>query len=356
MSSTTNLVKYRQCVSEKSIPFKPIKRRKIACLLHPSRANCRLITSDRKDYGQDGLYHETTLNTIYINYNHKLYYSVLLKKYHEENGDNGDGDDGDVIRGHYNNADTLYAYVQTPLLDDEEQFYGIDENGERQMRVITNVIKSIFDAFRLSKNYVILCVDELQLDLLYSVFRTIILPQRLIAIHFSGERVPTIEHLSLVTVPKTDDSSTSQEVYRTFIVYNTVLSMILKQRNPFNEPTKSISIVFRNLGKCPNNKDRIKCCDLKYGGNVPGHVMCPPREMVRRIFHYAKWARTPNNYKRYFELIVKPRKASRKFIETQRLTDVENSCNNRLDINYILMDWYNFIYDFRVYFGLENEQ
>ncbi|QHB21692.1 VP1054 [Artaxa digramma nucleopolyhedrovirus] len=257
----------------------------------------------------------------------------------------------DFVRGYYNNADDLYAYVHLTTLDDDEHFFGIDESGERQMRVLTNIIKYILDAFSNCDNHILLCSDELQVDLLYSIFRVVVLPQRIIAIPFADD-APVVDEFNVFSVPNTADAIQSQKIYRTFLMYNTLLTIILKQRNPFNDPAKSISVVLRNLGRCPANKERVKCCDLKYGGNAPGHIMCAPREMIKRIFHYAKWARTPNNYKRYFELITKPT-----MLETKKMI-IQQQQRQRIDSSaarntaFAVMDWFNFIYDFRVYFGV----
>ncbi len=78
------------------------------------------------------------------------------------------------------------------------------------------------------------------------------------------------------------------------------------------------------------------------------YVMCAPREMLKRIFHYAKWVRAPNNYKRYYELITKPASVRRK-IEI----NVESSAHDNDHVNFAIMDWYNFMQDFRAYFGIE---
>ncbi|ABI35723.1 Vp1054 [Ectropis obliqua nucleopolyhedrovirus] len=363
MSSTKNVVKFKQCVSEKLTVFKPLKRPpRTVCRFHPLRANCRAI-KQHDDNLQNALdesesvfdeatllvdqylskyfYHETIINTFYLNYKKKPYYSVLISPQ-------------DIAkRGIYMNADDLYAYVHLNQIDSDEQFFGIDENGERQMQILTMVIKSIIDCLNQCSQYVILCVDELMIDLLYSSYRIVVLPQKLYAIHYS-EHVPIIENYTIFSVPTTDDCVTSQNVYRTFLVYNTVLSMILKQRNPFNEVSKNISIIFRNLGKCPQNRDRVKCCTLRYGGHPPGHVMCAPRNMLKRIFHYAKWARTPNNYKRYYELITQPVIIEQNFGENINARDtnqIQNAESN--NTSHVLMDWYNFMFDFRTYFGIE---
>ncbi|AHH82631.1 VP1054 [Buzura suppressaria nucleopolyhedrovirus] len=336
MLSTKNVVKFKQCVSVKLTPFKPIKKSKTTCQLHPLRANCRTINESnnaRFDLFDRNMYHETDLNVVYLNYDHEPYYMALVT-----NTDT-------AVRGYYINADQIFAYINlTPVQD--ELFFGIDETGERQMRIITNTIKSMIDALNNCNDRIVLFVDELQIDLVYSIFRTFILPQRMVTIYFE-ENAPSIDNFKIMKVPDTAEAIASQAIYRTFVIYNTVFSMILKQRNPFNDPSKNISVIFRQLGKCPQNKERVKCCDLIYGGNAPGHVMCPPRQMIKRIFHYAKWVRTPNNYRRYYELIVKP-------IETQNnlFVDGKNDNNQRRNLDFILLDWHNFVSDFKQYFGI----
>ncbi|QYC92695.1 VP1054 [Trabala vishnou gigantina nucleopolyhedrovirus] len=343
-SSTSSLVKLKQCVLEKSIPFKSIKRSKTAaCQLHPLRANCRAIKRINDDNENDDhyhhyyIYHETALEIVYLNYEHVPYYMKLVCD--------------SLDRGYYNNANEMYAYVRLVPLDDDETFYGIDEIGERQMIVLANVLKSIMDAFKQCSDSVVLFVNELQLDLVYSLFRAVVLPQRVITMPYSERANALHDDLKLVTVPTSEHAIVSQEIYRTFVMYNTILTMLLTQSNPFNDHAKNISVVFRNLGKCPNDKSRVKCCHLKYSGNAPGHVMCPPREIVKRIFHYAKWARTPNNYKRYYELIVKPSASQKR----QVLTDAEAAArlSSINTFNHDLLNWYNFVYDFRNYFGLD---
>lgn len=341
MSSTKNLVRFRQCVSAKLIPFKPLKKTKTTCQFHPLRANCRTIKSVNEtdddsfaNYFNGNLYHETKLDVVYLNYDREPYFMALVPNVDM------------AVRGYYINANEIYAYLNVTPVDDEH-FFGIDETGERQMRVIMNVIKCIIDAFNHCNDRIVLFVDELQIDLVYSIFRTFVLPQRMIAIHFE-DSVPLINNFKVVDVPSSADAIASQIIYRTFVIYNTVLTMILKQRNPFNDPSKNISVIFRNLGKCPQNKDRVKCCDLKYGGNAPGHVMCPPREMIKRIYHYSKWVRTPNNYRRYYELIVKPIETQNKLFVDER--NDRGAQQNNLD--FILMDWHNFVSDFKEYFGV----
>ncbi|AXS67706.1 vp1054 [Cryptophlebia peltastica nucleopolyhedrovirus] len=330
MSSKTTKVatpRFNQCVSEKLIPFKPIKLPQTQCPYHPLRANCRLIKPcDRYDREEDAGKHVTVLQAATgINYNLQPYYMCLL-------------DDAE-LRGYSMNANEFFGHVQLNKLDNDEEFFGIDAAGEKNMGTIKMVIKSIMDSFATCENYYILMIDELQLDLLFSMFRSIILPQRMVSIH-KNNFVTDDVYFKLFSVPVTDESDQSQQIYRTFLMYNTVLTMILKQPNPFNDARKNISVIFRSLGRCPNNKERVKCCDLAYGGNAPNHVMCPPREMVKRVFHYAKWSRTPNNYKRYYEKI------------TNKIDDSRNDQSSLSKYALLTLDWYNFIEDFRTYFGV----
>ncbi|AUV65379.1 VP1054 [Alphabaculovirus myunipunctae] len=334
MSSTTSLVRLNQCVSEKLVPFKPIKLPSTQCPIHPLRANCRVTRhyDDRLDASFDN--HITVLNGIFQNYDRSPFYMCLVNERDAQ------------ARGAYANANEMFAYVHLQTVDDDEEFFGIDEAGERSVATVRNVIKTIMDAFAECTDRVVLMIDELQVDLLFSAYRCIVLPQRMVAIYTDASK-PVNDDVNIFSVPDTDDMQQCQIVYKTFLIYNTVLTMLLKQRNPFNDYKKNISVIFRTLGKCPANKDRIKCCDLQYGGNAPGHIMCAPREMVKKIFHYAKWARTPNNYRRYFELIVAPQTAGRNYRDNSG--DIRHATNNT---SLIVLDWYNFINDFRTYFGV----
>jgi Baculovirus VP1054 protein len=231
----------------------------------------------------------------------------------------------DETRGIYISASDIFAYLH--LNEINETFCTIDESGERNMVILQTIIKGLLNSL-LDDKTAILMIDELQIDLIYSEYRFFILPQRMVFIYYE-ESVPINDDLNIFNIPITETAINCQIIYRTFLVYNTILTTLLRDRNPFNMKI-TISVIFRMLGKCPNNKDRIKCCDLNYGGNAPGHIMCPPRDMVKKIFHYAKWAKSPNNYRRYFELIL-----------SSSTTDL------------MVLDWFNFITDFKNYFGVE---
>ncbi len=277
------------------------------------------------------------MDIYYRDYNSTPYYMCLIDTTRDESDNN---------RGVYANGKDMYLYVHLKPLDNEEKFFTIDEAGENSMNVIKTVLKTLIDSMDMCQNNYILMVDEPQIDLVYSIYRAIILPQRMYSI-WQTEKVPFNDDVEIFSVPLTDEAKESQIIYKTFLMYNTIFTMVLKQRNPFNETRKNISITLRNLGKCPNNKDRVKCCDLSYGGSAPDHIMCPPREMIKKIFHYAKWAKTPNNYKRYFELITTSPVSQRMYRGA--------SSSNLLTENtreLMVLDWKYFFMDFCAYFGV----
>ncbi|ACF05331.1 VP1054 [Adoxophyes orana nucleopolyhedrovirus] len=335
MSSINQVVRYNQCALEKLVPFKPLKLPATQCPYHPQRANCRLVRQNNaidNDSDASAGHHVTILTgATSINYDNKPYYCSLLQESAEQYGFN-------------QNANLLYAYVNLNMLDEDEEFYGIDAAGEKSVGIIRMVLKHLIESFDQCKHLYILTIDEPCIDLMYSMFRAIILPQRVVCL-YQEENVPLNYLFNVTNVPVSESALNSQLIYRSFLTYNTILTMILKQSNPFNDARKSISIILRNLGKCPANKSRIKCCDLAFGGNSPGHIMCPPREMVKRIFHYAKWSRTPNNYRRYYQLI------------TQQLREIRSFNNAHIrkqnqSYDLLILDWHNFIEDFFGYFGV----
>lgn len=344
MSSTQRTaIKYSQCVSEKSTPFKPIKLRKIQCPIHRSRVNCRATTQYDPQKKIDYQFHVTTIETVYLNYNHVPYFMELVPEYEKILN----------VLGTYYNANEMYAYVHLLKIDQDEIFYGIDEAGEKQMNTLSTILKSLIDSMKRCGDNFVLMADEQQIDIVYSIYRTIILPQRMILIYGIND-VPNVRDIDVFSVPNTILADDSQKLYRSFLIYNTMLTVVLKQINPFNT-NKNISIILRTLGKCPINRDRIKCCDLKYGGNVPGHIFCAPREIVKLVYHYAKWAKTPNNYKRYYELItnsINRRVLNRGTPKARKIAALEINDVSRSPA--IIMDWYYFFMDLCIYFGVQN--
>ncbi|AKR17297.1 VP-1054 [Urbanus proteus nucleopolyhedrovirus] len=335
MSSKKRVVVLNQCVSEKYQLLKPlILKLRNQCPIHLRRANCRAIRVRNPLTNLDFYRHVTILENTFLDYNCRPYFMCLL-------------DETDVSRRTLNvNGDKLYAAVDFERLDSDEIFYTIDEAGEKNLIIIRNVIITLFKCFKSLDTQFILMVDFLQIDLVYSMFRCIILPQKMLCINSNETIVQNNDLFQVFSVPSTDEALISQQIYLTFLVYNTVLTMVLKQKNPFNS-SKMISVILRTLGKCPNNKDRIKCCDLQYGGTAPDHIFCAPREMVKKIFHYSKWARTPNNYRRYYTLItsVPLRMRTKNY-------DVISNERTKAKQQLLIIDWHNFFEDFRAYFGI----
>ncbi|USC25903.1 vp1054 [Palpita vitrealis nucleopolyhedrovirus] len=358
MCSIKKPIKLDLCASVKLAPYKPMRQPKpMQCWIHPQRANCKATRprNNNTDSEKD-LLHMTVMNNVFLDEHAKLYYRHLLRNDQAES------------RKAILNADNVYECVLIRPIR-TENFQSVDEAGEHNMGVLKIIIDAIIKYIgKLGDNEYILLTDRMYLDLVYSEFRTIILPQSAYIIKGdceqddseSGQSVDNCNELGypwkLITeqncIVSTDESRQSQYIYRTFILYNTILTAILKQKNPFNIVAEnvSISIIVRNLGRCPNNKDRIKCCDLIYGGSVPGHVMCPPREIIKKIFHYAKWARNPNKYKRYSELIARFSENAGSF--TSLRENINNQLHARDAAQLHLLDWENFMGEFTSYFGL----
>jgi hypothetical protein len=293
----------------------------------------------------------TVTNNIFLNEHAKPYYRLLLTK----------STDQAEARKTILNADNIYEGVLIRPVR-TERFRSIEEAGEHNMSIIKIIIHTTKQYLsKLISDEYFLIVDRLYLDLIYSEFRAIVLPQHAYVIkgicdetdsdnsesHVDERlRYPWNEITTTNFIVSTDVSRQSQYIYQTFLLYNTALTTVLKQRNPFDVITEntSISVIARNLGTCPNNKDRIKCCGLNYGCAPPGHIMCPPREITKRVFHYAKWGRNPNNYKRYTELLARA--------PTSKAAN-SGDVNDRSQL--FLLDWQDFMDEFISYFGLSTQ-
>ncbi|QBQ01679.1 vp1054 [Hyphantria cunea granulovirus] len=215
-----------------------------------------------------------------------------------------------------------------------EMLYSIAEAGEKEMEILKRVFKTAYAYLNNFKTKIYVLLNNLYVDCLYSTLQCVILPQELYCLYKDGEEPYINKVLSFTVFPECNNGTVSQDIYKSFIVYNTVLTLMLKEANPFNDKTKTISKIFESVGSCDGGsgdgkKTRVKVCGLKFGGTCPDHIMCPPKEMVSRIFHYAKWVQNPNNYKRYIELIVDERKKN---------TDK------------IVQEWYVFQMNFKNYF------
>ncbi|AKN81057.1 VP1054 [Lonomia obliqua multiple nucleopolyhedrovirus] len=364
MSLTKKPIKLNLCASVKLVPYKPMRvPKQMQCWMHPRRANCKVMRL-RNNYSdpdnENDMLHLTVLNSIFLDQNAIPYYRTLLRK----------STDQAESRKTIINADNIYeCLLIRPIRT--ERFKSIDEAGESNMAILKILIKTAMNYLgKLCTNEYILIVDRLCLDMVYSEFRAIILPQRAYVLQgedagdssSSSNNVNRLDRIkfpwnqisSINLIASTDESRQSQYIYQTFLLYNTILTAILKQTNPFDviSENTSISIIIRNLGSCPNNKDRIKCCDLNYGGIPPGHVMCPPREITKRVFHYAKWARNPNNYKRYNEIIARQFNMSNRTPNNCLRRNLANDLNARDRSQLYLLDWQNFMGEFSSYFGL----
>ncbi|ANF29734.1 ORF-86 [Catopsilia pomona nucleopolyhedrovirus] len=371
MCSTKKAIELNPCASVKLVPYRPMRvPKQMQCSIHPRRANCKAMRPHNNysdpDNENDTL-HMTVMNCIFLNEHKKLYYRHLLRK---------ETDQAEARKTILNAENVYECTLIRPIRT--EHFRSVDEAGEHNMTVLKIIIDAVIEYLsKLADDEYILIVDRMYVDLIYSEFRAVILPQS--AYIIKGDYVEcgsdcdndnddddfnqqNIQYpWKLITtnnlIVSTDESRQSQYIYRTFLLYNTILTAILRQTNPFdvNNNNTSISIIARNLGNCPNNKNRIKCCDLNYGGAPPGHIMCPPREITKRIFRYAKWGRNPNNYKRYSEIIARQSDATGG-VSTDLRENVNNDLHARDRAQLYLLDWQNFMGEFSSYFGLSSTQ
>lgn len=383
--------KQKECVSVKTFPLIPLyltKNNMTRCLIHPTRLNCLLeVADDNNVYFK----HYTMLNNsnheFYLNVYCKPYYEVLLKRNQE------------LYYDFILSPNKLIGITTVTAEENHEEFYSIDKGSEREVFVLKNIITELRNYLLPRDNDGDIIINEytllpknLCIDIIYSKNRVFILPQKMYVLPATFDNqtvsyIPTVNNIvnntsvrrrttnndndifekvdndepltkklrfsdkveaannnviTVVQIPVTQISYDCQLIYRTFLIYNTVLTCMLQKPNPFNDPIKKISEIIRDLGTCPENKGLIKLCNLDYGGNTPGHLMCIPKAMVSKIFHYAKWSYKPNNYKLYYESILKlsPR---------QNRLNVNNN-NRRLTLVHQLMLWENFLHKFNQYF------
>lgn len=196
-----------------------------------------------------------------------------------------------------------------------------------------------------SKVYILM--HNLFVDCIYSARQCIVVPQPMYCLYKDGEEPMLDEIFTYSTFPESEDASVCQDIYKSFIVYNTVLTMMLAIPNPFNDKNKVISKIIESVGVCdggiPNGpKNRLKVCELPFAVDTReyvvqsegqakslGHVMCPPREMVTSIYRYAKWELNPKNYHRYVSMIVG---------------------NNEAKSRQSIREWHYFIMNFKTFF------
>lgn len=104
-AATPTTIKYNQCVSERLIPFKPLKLKAAQCQIHRSRANCLAmkpcLNDDNENY-TSCVSHVTVLENVYLDNNLKPYYLCMIDDDDDDDGDDDDDvseDDGDESGG-----------------------------------------------------------------------------------------------------------------------------------------------------------------------------------------------------------------------------------------------------------------
>nr|QBH67001.1 VP1054 [Phthorimaea operculella granulovirus]QBH67390.1 VP1054 [Phthorimaea operculella granulovirus] len=292
--------------SSATVVYRSVNVAKKRCRFHPE-AQC--ILEQKKGLTKTHYKHYTYLDTRYCSINTDPYYEWLLFD--------------DIVRTHYliNNI-TLMCCVQ---FEDnvDDKLRAVEKAGEYNFEIIRHVLKYInqyvynvcgdlnshakTETKKTEQVYVLL--TDMYVQCLYSPTRCIILPIQMYCIYKDGMEPFINDQMYFNTVPEYEDATLSQDVYKTFIVYNTVLTMMLKSENPFNDRTKVISKIIESVGTCNGGIDgakrnRIKICELEFGGEPPGHIFCPPKDMVRKIYKYSKWCLNPKNYRRYFEILA----------------------------------------------------
>nr|UYX49743.1 vp1054 [Darna trima granulovirus] len=278
------------------------------CDLHPDRTNCILIShpKDRK------VKHYTTLNVRYCSANGDPYYEWLLIPLLI-----------DRKTDRFLNTSCVVCGVTYEEVSGDE-VSSIDAAAETNFEVIRMVLRHVNafinnvngDLNGHSKNSqlssspkVYILLEQMYVDCLYTNRECIISPQELYCLYVEGEEPYINQKFKYKTVPENEDAIVSQQIYKSFLVYNTVLTMMLNEDNPFNDRTKVISKIIENVGTCSGQdenakKTRIKVCDLRFKNKPPDHVMCPPKEMVKLIYKYSKWRLNPSKYSRYYTLLV----------------------------------------------------
>nr|AGS18870.1 VP1054 [Pieris rapae granulovirus] len=299
--------------------YQPVRTTKRQCRFHPHRANCNLIQT--KGLTKTFYHHYTTIDMRYCSVNGDPYYEWLLSDNKERRAQR------------FQNA---YKSVCGVIVESEqgEIVRNLDEAGEIDTELIRMVMRYVYEYLENDKcglnghakndtvhdeAKVYVLFNEMYVQCLYSFRQCIVLPQEMYCLYKDGEEPIINEQFFFTTVPEYEDTIASQHIYKGFLVYNTVLTMMLKEKNPFNDNTKVISKVIESVGTCNGGvenekKTRIKICGLKFGGETPGHLMCPPKEIVKLVYKYAKWRLNPKNYARYYGLLVDDRPKHQEYL------------------------------------------
>ncbi|AKN80764.1 VP1054 [Diatraea saccharalis granulovirus] len=314
-----------------SSTYQPIRINKKRCRLHPNRENCTLIQTK----GQTKIINEhyTLIDSRYCSTNGDPYYEWLLF-------------DQTTKRDRLYLIGKTVCGVKFETSHDEQMRYVL-EAGERDPELIRTVMRYVHkylnndtgnlnghaDEKKTNDSKIYVLFEEMYISCLYSCRRCVVLPQEMYCLYKDGYEPHINSCFSFNTIPEYEESNASQDIYKSFLVYNTVLTMMLRQKNPFNDKTKVISKVIESIGTCNGGevggkKTRIKVCELDFGGETPGHVLCPPKEIVRRVYRYSKWRLNPKNYTRYYTLLMRDDEKSKEY----------------------LREWSIFLTDFKTYF------
>lgn len=370
MCSIKKVVALNPCASVKLVPYRPIRTTKMQCWMHPRRATCRvqqLRNAYHDERNESGLLHMTVYSDIFLDERAKPYYRRMLRK----------RSDAAAARCAFLNAGQVHDCLLIEPAP-SERFKSIEEAGETNMSTLKTILNTVLNYLaRMATDEYLLVVDRLYIDLIYSEFRAVVLPQHAYVLRQACEPADSegseddercerrieapwnqiVDMTYVAAANRNRDAQynewqrQSQYIYQTFLVYVTLLTTILKQSNPFIiSDSSSVSVILRNLGKCPNNPERVKCCKLSYGGASPGHIMCPPRAIVKKIYSYVHWALNPHKDQRYSALIAQPSDAP------AGSGDLRENINNDLytdDITpLILLDWDNFVSEYMNFFGV----
>ena len=372
MCSTKAPIALNPCASVKLVPYKPIRPTKMQCWMHPRRATCRarrLRNAYHDERNESGMLHATVYSDIFLDENGKPYYRQMLRK----------RSDAAAARHAFVSAGEVYDCMLIEPAP-SERFKSIEEAGETNMTTLKIIINTLVDALgHVAADEYLLVADRFFIDMVYSEFRAIVLPQHAYILkqacpsqtdsESSGDeerceqrvKPPWNQIVELTSVSSADRNGDpryhewqrqSQYIYRSFLVYVTMLTVILKQSNPFIiSENSSVSVILRSLGKCPDNPERVKCCKLSFGGAPPGHIMCPPRAIIKKIYSYANWALNPHKDRRYSALIARPPESA----TGGDSQDLRENINNDLHADDItplnLLDWDNFVSGYMDYFG-----
>lgn len=298
-----------ETVTVRSNVYQPVHLRKKRCRFHPHQTNCTLIQTNKINFS-----HYTSISVQYCSINGDPYYEWLLME----------NDNRKPNR--FNNGFETVCGV-TWRIEKGEVIRDLNEAGEFDIELIKMVFKHVYDYLNNDKGMlnghaanniknnkqedskVYLLFNDMYIQCLYSFRQCIIMPCEMYCLYKEYEEPYINTKFDFVTFPEFEEATASQNIYKAFLIYNTILTMMLKESNPFNDKTKVISKIIESVGLCDGGvvgakKNRIKICDLKFASSPPAHYMCPPKEMVKKIYKYTKWRLNPKNYNRYYTMLV----------------------------------------------------